>query len=231
VSKPRKYDVERIRRMARSGEHRLAVGGLWDELGDLVLRYLIEQGLEPEMTVLDVGCGALRAGVPLVDHLEPAHYFGVDLTEELLDAGYYIELAGADLTHKLPRNQLVTTGGFELELLPAAASFDVAFAISLFTHIEANTGLRKCLSNLAPRMRPGSVFHATFFLCPDEHPVDEPLHHRPGGITTHHDRNPFHYRADEIVTAAKGLPWKVGPPLEWNHPRAQLMTRFTRTVD
>ena len=40
--------------------------------------------------------------------------------------------------------------------------------------------------------------------------------------------DPFHYYTHQILGAADGLPWQVAPPRNWDHPRAQLMVRFTR---
>ena len=178
--------------------------------------------------MLDVGCGAMRAGVHLVRLLESGHYYGVDIAEELLDAGYDLEIGAADRTHKLPRENLVADGAFEFTRLPARGPFDMALAVSLFTHLRPTAELRTCLTNLAPIMRPGGVFHATFFVCPDDHPRGQPLLHHPGDVISHAEDDPFHYYTHQILGAADGLPWQVAPPRNWDHPRAQLMVRFTR---
>ena len=54
-----------------AGLHREMVGGMWEEMGRLQLEFLQREGLTPEATLLDVGCGCLRAGVHFVRFLEP----------------------------------------------------------------------------------------------------------------------------------------------------------------
>lgn len=223
---PQGYDRDKIRTLARTGEHRAAVGGVWDELGTLAIDYLTAQGLQPDMQVLDLGCGALRVGVRLVDFLEPDRYFGVDMSEEILDAGYDVELAAVGLQHKLPRAHLVPTDDFEFASLPKSEPFDMALAQSLFTHTPVND-LRLCLINLADVTRPGATLHATFFMVPDDR-WPTPFDHEPGGITSYPTSNPYHFTVSDLGHAASGLPWKVGEAKDWGHPRAQAMVVFTR---
>ncbi len=45
-----------------AGVHRDFIGGHWDLLGKLQLDFMRDQGLKPDQKVLDIGCGALRAG-------------------------------------------------------------------------------------------------------------------------------------------------------------------------
>src|SRR5919108_2955123 len=55
-----------------------AIGGLWEEYGELCRDYLIAQGLLPEHRLLDFGCGTGRLARKVVPYLEPGRYFGVD---------------------------------------------------------------------------------------------------------------------------------------------------------
>jgi hypothetical protein len=52
------------------------------------------------MNVLEVGCGALRVGVRLVDYQDAGRYYGIDGVEESLEVGYSVELASAGMTDK-----------------------------------------------------------------------------------------------------------------------------------
>lgn len=221
---------ERVRQAAAAGQHRGVSGGLWESMGPLLMDYLVEQGLSRDHRVLDIGCGALRIGLHLVDYLDPGNYYGVDMSPEMLAAGYDIELTAAGLTERLPRNQLVANDRFDFRLLPGAPSFDVALAQSLFTHLPIGH-LRLCLGRLAPCMRPQGVLHATFFLVPDARAWIEPALHEPGGITTHPIGDPYHHTWEDLVQAASDLPWSVEDPVDISHPRAQSMVRFTRSGD
>ncbi|MEJ1968582.1 MAG: hypothetical protein WDN03_08130 [Rhizomicrobium sp.] len=89
------YDRDLVDRQVARGNHRGITGGKWDFLGKLQLSFLVGNGLKPGHMLLDVGCGALRGGLHAVGYLEPAHYFGVDLNQSLIDAGYDREIAPA----------------------------------------------------------------------------------------------------------------------------------------
>ncbi|MBK8598744.1 MAG: class I SAM-dependent methyltransferase [Holophagales bacterium] len=205
--------------------HREAVGGLWDEIGELQLRFLVSQGLEPGHRLLDVGCGSFRAGVRLLRYLEAGNYYGLDANAELIDAGLEHEVAPAGLTERMPRSNLLVTSEFEASRF--GVLFDVALAQSVFTHLTANQ-IRRCLIELPRALKPGAVLYATFFECPDGHPEEQPLRHEPGGITTFMDHDPFHYREEDLRRLADGLPWEVTKLGPWEHPRDQRMLRLVR---
>lgn len=221
------YDHEGIRERTERGEHRELVGGLWDEIGHLTFDFLRGRGLKPETYLLDIGCGCLRIGVHLVEFLESQHYFGVDLSEDLLNAGYEVELKARGLQHKLERRNLLCDGDFDFSRLVEAPPFEMALAQSLFTHLPTNH-IRLCLSNLAGVMHPRGTFYATIFFCPDEGEWGRALYHERGGITTYPARDPYHYRLSDLRCFVEGLPWSVGAPLDWGHPRNQAMLVFTR---
>src|SRR5687767_4171104 len=95
------YDKTLAREQVADGEHRRVVGGMWDLVGRLQFDHLVASGLTPQMRLADIGCGALRGGVHFIDHLDNGNYFGLDLNQSLLDAGYDVELATLGLQHKL----------------------------------------------------------------------------------------------------------------------------------
>jgi SAM-dependent methyltransferase len=222
------FDTARIACRVAAGQHRTLVGGLWDEVGKLQFDFLRARGLVPHHKLLDVGCGSLRGGVHFVGYLEPGHYHGIDISQELLDAGYDIELAAVGLQDRLPRQNLRRTSDFELVGLEQ--TFDFAIAQSLFTHLSLNR-IRQCLERLVPAMKPGGAFYATFFERPAGAPASEPVRHEPGGIVTYGERDPYHYSLADLEHAARGLPWSVRNLGDWGHPRAQRMAVFTRRDD
>jgi len=207
------------------GQHRELVGGLWEEIGQLQLEFLVRQGLLPKHHLLDIGCGSLRAGVKLIPYLEPGNYWGVDNNTALLDAGWERELAPLDLQVRQPRDQLVTLADFQFAEL--GQTFDVALAQSVFTHFSWNR-IRRCLARLAPVMKPGGRLFATFFELPDGADTQAAIRHEPGGIATHGDRDPYHYGLSDLEQAARGMPWRVQYVGEWGHPRDQRMLVFIR---
>ena len=203
--------------------HRDAVGGLWDEIGRLQIDFLRGQGLRPGDALLDVGCGSLRGGVHFVAFLEPGRYYGIDKDAELIRAGLEIEIPRAGLAGRLSPDHLAVTDAFDGARFGVA--FDVAWAQSVFTHLRAPEILR-CLEQTARCVRSGGRFFASFFQCGED--PTAPVTHAPGGITTRHDQDPYHYRFRDLAALTEGLSWRAESIGEWSHPRGQRMLRFDR---
>jgi SAM-dependent methyltransferase len=218
------YNTADIAAAVDSGQHRSVIGGLWEEVGQLQLDFLLARGLRPQQRVLDIGCGSLRGGVKLIRYLDAGNYFGTDINQSLLTAGYEIELANEGLVHKLPRSHLVNDGEFDFSW--SAVSFDVALAQSVFTHLPLNF-LRACLERLGKVVVSGGSFYATIFEIPEDHPTHEPLRHA-GGIVSHGTKDPFHYRFSDMEFCCRNLPWTAVRIGEWSHPRSQHMIQFIR---
>jgi SAM-dependent methyltransferase len=203
----------------------MRVGGRWRQMGEHQRDFLVGQGLEPDALFLDVGCGALRAGIPLVEYLEPGGYYGIDINQSLLDAGYEVEMP-AELRGKLPRDHLRATDRFDCDF---GVTFDWAIAQSLFTHIALND-IRLCLYRVAKVMRPGGRFYVTIFEAPQGFPVDGLLESKgTGKAKKYGERNPFWYWASDIEWAAGLSPWSYRYIGDWAHPRGQHMIELTRT--
>jgi len=215
------FDVQHVQAEVAAGRHREAIGGLWDVIGKLQSDFLIENGLQTHHKLLDVGCGSLRGGVHFIRYLDPGNYFGIDVSPSLLDAGYDAELGSAGLQERMPRENLRCTSEFDVGF---DVQFDCALAQSVFTHLTFNR-IRQCLERLAPSMKPGGTFYATFFELPEGSPAGTPLQH-PHGIVTHDVADPYHYRLSDLEHAAAQLPWKVRYLGDWEHPRDQRMVMF-----
>ncbi len=197
--------------------HRAIVGGLWDVIGPLQRDWLVTRGMTPREFVLDVGCGALRGGVHLVRYLQPGHYYGIDISAPLLDAGHAAEITGTELEPRLPRDHLFATPDFEV---PFGVTFDRALAVSLFTHLPLDV-FTHCLNRVAPVMRSGAVLHASVF-------EGSGTVTHPSGIITHDDRDPFHFTRDQLAAATPDG-WRFDWIGDWGHLRGQLMIELTRT--
>lgn len=213
------YDTSRIEQLVQTDRHRNAVGGMWGEMGELQLAALKSLGLQPEHSVLDVGCGSLRLGRKLVRYLDPGQYFGTDLNEALLDAGYDREL-DAYLQGRLPRENLKQHD--VTQPMPFDRGFDYLVAFSLFTHLTAAQS-QAALQSIAGCMHEGSCLMATYFVAPGN--PDHPCEHA-SGITTYLDRDPYHVGPETIVEMARaaGLTAKAMPEIA--HPRGQTLFGF-----
>lgn len=198
----------------RLAGHREYVGGLWDEVGRLQLRFLRARGLRRDHRLLDIGCGALRGGVHLVRYLDVGRYTGVDKEPELLRIGAERELGTALMAAKRPT--LLALADFEFERLPVRP--DIAWAHSLFTHLPMEH-IRRCLANLRLVIAPGGVLYATFGEC------DEPKDNPPEP----HDHRLFEYTPVEMTEAGRASGWSVEHLGKWGHPRGHRMLKFTPT--
>jgi cyclopropane fatty-acyl-phospholipid synthase-like methyltransferase len=203
-----------------AGAHRELVGGSWDEIGALQFYFLRSEGLRPEHTLVDVGCGALRGGVHFVAYLDEGNYCGIDRNRSLVIAGRReLEASG---TRRSAR--LLVNDGFEVALFGAA--FDYALAISLFTHLPSDE-IARCLRAVGEVLEPHGRFYASFFQSPRSTHV-EPIRHEPGGVTTYVGAEHFHYSWEKMQTlgAEAGLAARlIG---DWRHPERQQMVCFTR---
>jgi hypothetical protein len=189
--------------------HRQFVGGkgeYWDKIGELQFRFLIEQGLSPSDTFVDVGCGSLRGGYRFIRYLDPGRYLGMDKHIELIIYGVCQELGIGDYAQKRPR--FVVSETFEFVKFIERPSFGIAQ--SLFTHLSEND-LRLCLKNLRAAALPKCKFFATFF------EVDEPLAN--DAISNSHGF--FAYTRSQMDDFGVGAGWEPNYIGEWNHPRNQ----------
>ncbi|MBA3543824.1 MAG: class I SAM-dependent methyltransferase [Chthoniobacterales bacterium] len=203
-----------------AGVHRKMVGGMWEEIGRLQFEFLRAKGMKPSDRFLDIGCGALRGGLHAIAYLEAGHYCGLDSNRSLIEAGRR-ELKLAALEEQTPR--LALNEQFELGLFEQ--QFEYLLALSVFTHLFANHIVR-CLVEVRKVLAPGGRFFATFFLAPAKAHL-APIIHQPGGVTTHYDRDPFHYSVDEIAAMAGLAGLAIELIGDWNHPRAQQMVIFS----
>lgn len=217
---------KRYSSVGRDGEtlnphwHREAVGGMWEEIGELQFQFMVQQGLRPDHHMLDVGCGSLRGGIHFVRYLDPGHYCGIDINQALLDAGLQ-ELEHNDLLHKNP--VLTRVSGFEFSLL--GRRFDYVLAQSVFTHLPVNDIVR-CVMNVQGVLVPGGRFYATFFEnAQGKYNLDPISHPRADGppIVTHFDQDPYHYDVETFRWMCKRTSLRVEYIGEWGHPRDQRM--------
>ncbi|SRR6266542_4456443 len=205
----------------RSGAHRHFVGGMWSEIGELQFDFLVAQGLRPEHRLLDVGCGALRGGLHFVRYLEPGRYFGIDANDSLVRAGRH-ELALAGLAQR--GANLMVNERFDVSSF--GAQFDFAIAISVFTHLYLNHVVR-CLAEVRRTLLPNGKFYATFFEAPTAAHLAI-ITHRPGGVATHFDSDPYHYSFDELARYGRHVGMHAERVPNWQHPRDQRMICFTQ---
>lgn len=220
-------DAAFIAQQVDEGRHREIIGGLWDEIGPSQLSFLRAQGLGPDHRLLDIGCGSLRGGVHFVRYLTPGHYYGVDANQDLLDAGYNIEVAAVGATARLPREHLMCSRTFDFAKFETR--FDFGLAFSVFTHLPLND-IRTCIENWEAVASPSARLYATYFLALGDGPLWRACEQPHGQVITYGDRDPFHYRLDDLAFVANSAGWQVRDVADYYHPRGQRMAVFERRV-
>src|SRR5262245_52171544 len=58
--------------------------GAWQATARFQLAFLRRMGLRPSHRVLDIGCGPLRGGLPLIRYLDRGRYTGIEVRGEAL---------------------------------------------------------------------------------------------------------------------------------------------------
>lgn len=205
--------------------HRTAVGGMWDTIGQLQMRFLLSHGLKSHHALLDIGCGSLRGGVHFVRYLNKGNYVGVDIGAELLVAGRK-ELENEGLGDK--GATLICSGTFDFKQI--GRTFDYVMAQSLFTHLPLNS-IARCLIEVARVLTKDGRFYATYFDNPrGMSDIRDIKRHDEGGniFTTHYDADPYHYTFETFVWLARNAGLRVERIGKWGHPREQEMMVFTR---
>ncbi|MEU0395416.1 class I SAM-dependent methyltransferase [Streptomyces sp. NPDC006208] len=145
---------------ARSPE--AAVGGRpsharWLAIGEMQYDYLVRHGLKPQDRMLEIGCGNLRAGWRFIEHLEPGHYYGIDISPDILvEAKKTVVRYG--LQDKLP--YLTPVDNLTLDFLPGSF-FTVVHAHSVFSHSPLEV-IDECLAHVGRVLAPGGWFDFTY---------------------------------------------------------------------
>lgn len=91
---------------------------------------VLRAGLRPEHICVDYGCGSLRVGQHLIQFLNPANYWGLDVVDRFFTDGF--ELLPLELKTKAPNLRVITPAALA-ETAQAYPDFVVCFAV--LTHV------------------------------------------------------------------------------------------------
>ncbi|MDH6223257.1 class I SAM-dependent methyltransferase [Streptomyces sp. MJP52] len=182
----------------------------WMALGAMQFDYLVGHGLRPEHRMLDIGCGNLRGGWRFVRYLDPGHYYGIDISPDILFAAQET-IVRMDLRDRLPA--LTPVRDLSLRFLPDAY-FDVVHAHSVFSHSPLQV-IEECLSHVGRVLAPGGWFDFTF--------------DRTEGKEHHVLREDFYYRTETLLALAEKHGLKADFMDDWELlPHGQSKIRIFR---
>lgn len=127
---------------------------LWKMKQKFQIKFLMEFGLLPHHNFLDIGCGTLRGGIPIINYLNTENYHGIEVRENVLHEARK-ELLESGLEKKKPNLTLFD----DFKLLNFSMKFDVIFAFSVLIHLEDSI-LEKCFEFIQRNLSSNGVFYA-----------------------------------------------------------------------
>lgn len=137
--------------------------GVWKESRDFQVQFLTQKGLKKDDTVLDIGCGPLRGGVPLIDYLDNGMYVGVDVRNEVIEEAKK-QVTKNGLENKLPR--LFASSTFGEEWLEEDR-FDYVWCFQVLYHLTDELA-DKCFARIVTLLQPNGVCYCNVNVEGDE---------------------------------------------------------------
>lgn len=189
--------------------------GQYDFMGATQFRLLCTLGLRERHTLLDFGCGSLRAGRLLIPYLDRGHYHGIEPNRWLIEEAIEQQLGADSVRLKQPRFSY--DDGFDATVF--GRSFDFIVAQSVFSHADRAMIVR-ALAGFAAALQPDGLVVATFIEGSEDFAGAGWVY--PGCVR---------YRPDTVIALAGGAGLHA-QRLPWFHPRQTwyLMARSARRL-
>ena len=200
-------------------DHRAAVGGHWDDVGQLQFDTLLGFGLRPEHRLVDVPCGSFRVGRLLIPYLGRGNYIGVEANPALIAEGSKAELGRALIRDKRP--ELIA------RRMPAPLpEADIVWIHALFDHIPPpdTAATIRHAGAAAPR-----VFGSFFLTDTPEQPKRWlRCGSEDGAIVTYPDREYWHHSPEFVADAAAAAGLRIAGWHDYGHPLSLTMVELVR---
>ena len=217
------YDKDRIAKAIKAGQHRTVIGGKWDEVGPWQFEYMRAQGLGPDQSLIDIGCGSLRGGVHFIDYLAAHKYYGFDINYPLITAGLEHEISAETRAAKIDMDNFAGAENFAYP--DHWRNIDAALSISLFSHLNFNS-IKECLLQTWKVLRPGAIYYTTLF-CVDRAELLKPVSQFKN-IDSHFHKDPFHYSYEDVWFMAESTGYDLLDVKDCGHARNLKMARLQR---
>jgi hypothetical protein len=151
----------------------------YDVMGAYQFCLLVEIGLRENHTLLEIGCGSLRAGRLFIPYLNPGNYHGVEPEKWLVEEGIKNEV-GEDLI-RVKTPHLLHFDDWDFSRFNT--SFDYIIAQSIFSHASSGQ-IATCLENVRLCMKNQTIFAADFMVRRQDYQGSEWVY--PGTIPYRH---------------------------------------------
>ena len=191
----------------------------YDFMGATQFRLLCALGLRDTHTVLDFGCGSLRAGRLLIPYLRANRYFGLDPNRWLIEDAVKHEIGHDLVALKQPMFRYDT----DFTADHFGTQFDFIVAQSIFSHAGSDL-IGTTLRSFKRTLRSGGLVLATF-IQPHQLGVTESFSGHgwiyPGCVAYY----------PQTFTAFASNAGMVGRLIPWFHPRQTWIVMAHRSAD
>ena len=140
----------------RTLESHMGFPGQWEEHRRFQLDFAQRMGLTPQTRFIEVGCGPLTLGIPLIEFLDANCYVGIDVRPEVLNLAWQ-QVGKHGLAGKNAR--LVISQSFGDRELPAGLKADMMWSFSVLYHLT-DALLDQLLHQVSRRLMPTGVYIA-----------------------------------------------------------------------
>ncbi|MBK7424460.1 MAG: class I SAM-dependent methyltransferase [Propionivibrio sp.] len=189
---------------AKVEEYRAHVGPVefYDLLSAIQFNLVTALGLREGHSLLDIGCGSLRAGRLFIPYLAAGNYFGLEPLPWLVEAGIGKEIGASMVSLKRPTfryDEDFSLGAF-------GRQFDFILAQSIFSH-TSQAQIQRCMLEAKRTLKPGGLLVATYF-----------------EASMNYQGNHWVVKANYTRARMRELVEEQGlefTPIEWRHPDPQ----------
>lgn len=133
-------------------------GDKFEQLAEWQFNWVRDQGLSPNDTLVDVGCGVLRGGLPIIRYLESEKYYGLDISERTLSIARE-RVRENDLQHKRPK--LIQNEDLRFQELDGVKA-DYVLCQSVWTHLPPDY-IKEFFENVGKILHSDSIILATYY--------------------------------------------------------------------
>ena len=129
---------------------------IWNVLAEWQLKILAHYGITNSSKVLDIGCGAMRLGLSLMNNFDDGKYYGIDPNKVYLDLG-------EKLASKYGLNNYELKCSEDFDFSAFNQTFDFIMCQSVVTHISKDK-FEILLENLKEVVHDDTIFIFTYNL-------------------------------------------------------------------